>query len=88
ILNPNETSATATIDLYGPDGKLEASVNQAIPARQRRSKLLTEYFPALVGKNRTSGYFKITVDRGVACFALFGTQSLSVLSAIPAQPAP
>ncbi len=88
ILNPNDNNATATIDLYGSDGALQASATQLIPVHQRRSRLLTEYFPALVGQSRTSGYFKVTVDRGVACFALFGTRDLSVLSAIPAQPAP
>ncbi len=88
ILNPNETSTVATISLYGSNGELEATSTQIIPARQRRSRLLTEYFPALVGQNRTSGYFRITADQGVACFALFGTRDLSVLSAIPAQPAP
>ncbi len=88
ILNPNTVSAKATIDLYRSDGHLEASVTQSIPAGQRIARLLTEYFPVLVGQDWTSGYFRVTVDQGVACFALFGTTDYSVLSAIPAQPVP
>ncbi len=49
------------------------------------SRLLTDYFPALVGQTRLSGYIKVTVDQGVACFGVLGTNNLSVLSAIPAQ---
>jgi hypothetical protein len=88
ILNPADSDTLATIDLYGSDGTLEMSTTQTIPARQRKSRLLTEYFPALIGQNRISGYFKVTVFGEVACFALFGTRDLSVLSAIPAQPVP
>ncbi len=88
ILNPNTDHAMATIDLYDSEGNLKASVTLTIAAGQRRSNLLTEYFPSLVGQSRTSGYFRVTASQGVACFALFGTQNLSVLSAIPAQPVP
>ncbi len=88
IANPNAVSAKANIDLYRSDGQLVASVTQSIPAGWRISRLLTEYFPSLVGQSWTSGYFRVTVDQGVACFALFGTTGYSVLSAIPAQPVP
>ena len=59
-----------------------------IPGRSRRARLLTEYFPELVEAQITSGYVKITVDRPAAGFALFGTNDLSVLSAIPGQSTP
>jgi hypothetical protein len=88
ILNPNPEPAVATIDLYGSDGNLAASKSVTIPARRRKSALLSEYFPGLVGQDWTSGYFKVTVDNWVACFALFGTNDLAVLSAIPGQPVP
>jgi hypothetical protein len=39
----------------------------------------------LEGIDRTGGYVKLTSNQGVAAFALFGTQNLEVLSAIPAQ---
>ena len=88
LLNPGSTSAVATIDLYRSDGVREASVTATVPAGSRKCKLLTELFQSLVGKDRTSGYVRINSNAPLACFALFGTSDLSVLSAIPAQPAP
>jgi hypothetical protein len=88
LLNPNGSDASATILLYGADGGVQKLKQIAIPARQRKSGLLTEFFPELIGQDRTSGYVKVTVDKGVAGFALFGTTNLSVLSAIPAQTNP
>jgi hypothetical protein len=87
IVNPHAQDATAKIDLYGPDGTLENSVKQTIRAGRRTSRLLTGYFPSLVGQTRLSGYIRVTVDQDVGCFALLGTNDLTVLSAIPAQPA-
>ena len=88
ILNPDDSQVTATIDLYRSDGTLEASTVEVIPAKRRISRLVTEYFPELIGVDRSSGYIRVTADGGVASFALFGTHDLSVLSAIPAQRAP
>ena len=61
---------------------------ETIPAKRRTSQLLTQYFADLTGQNIDSGYIKVTVDRPVAGFALFGTSSGSVLSAVPAQAVP
>ena len=88
ILNPNVTDAIATIEIYTADGRLDSSISEIIPARQRKSRLLTEYFPHLVGKNRTSGHIRLSVDRGVASFALFGSHDSSILAAIPPQTIP
>jgi hypothetical protein len=86
MLNPNGTDATVTVEIYTAAGQRDQSVTQVIPAGSRVSRLLTEYFPSLVGQDRSSGYLKVTSDKGIACFGLFGTNGLSVLSAIPAQP--
>ncbi len=88
IMNPNSTDATVRIDVYTSTGQLDRSLAQILPAGHRVSRLLTDYFPALVGQDRNSGYIKVTSDQGVACFGVFGTSTLSVLSAIPAQPTP
>jgi hypothetical protein len=85
ILNPNEVGASATIEIFAADGQLLDSRQELIPAQQRSSRLLTEYFPSLVGQDQTSGYIRIISDIPVASFALFGTNDLSVLSAIPPQ---
>ncbi len=88
ILNPNTVDATVTIQVYTATSQLDQSLTLTVPAGNRISRLLTEYFPQLNGQSRLSGYIKITADQGIACFGVFGTNSLSVLSAIPAQPAP
>ncbi len=88
ILNPTSADATVRIDVFTSTSQLDQSVVLIIPAGHRTSRLLTEYFPALAGQNRNSGYIRVTSDQGVACFGVFGTSSLSVLSAIPAQSAP
>jgi hypothetical protein len=42
----------------------------------------------LAGQNRGKGYIRVHTDGGVAGFALFGTQRLTALSAVPAQETP
>jgi len=86
ILNPNNATANAVIEIYGSDGTLLERKSESIPAGLRSAKLLTEYFPSLAGKDQTSGYIRIASDQPLASYSLFGTSNLSVLSAIPAQP--
>ncbi len=88
IVNPNSTAAAATIDVFDSNGNRIASKVENIPAGRRKSQLLTQYFPDLVGQDRTSGYIHVTSDQRVASFALFGTNTGSVLSAIPPQVVP
>lgn len=85
VLNPNQTEAKAVIELFSSDGALQASVNALIPAGQRKARVLTELFPSMIGENQTSGYIRVTADMPLAGFALFGTNDLSVLSAVPPQ---
>jgi len=56
-----------------------------LPARSRRSQLLTEYFPDLKGVLLESGYIKVTSDEPIHSFALFGANDLRFLAAVPAQ---
>jgi len=88
ILNPNDADATATVDVYDQNGNLVRTTAESIGAKRRVSRLVTQYFTDLVGQEIASGYIKVTVDKGVASFALFGTNNLSVLSAIPPQVVP
>jgi hypothetical protein len=59
---------------------------EVIAAKQRKSLLLTEYFPALAGLKINSGCIRINANGGLAGFALFGTKS--ALSAVPPQVVP
>jgi hypothetical protein len=88
MLNPNDTAASMTIDVYNRNGERIATKMEDLPSKGRVSKLLIQYFPELKDQNISSGYIKVTSDKGVASFALFGTHSSSVLSAIPAQVIP
>jgi uncharacterized repeat protein (TIGR02543 family) len=86
MLNPGGKDAHVSIELFDRDGRLVTSSSETIPAKRRKSKLLTEYFPGLTGQNIGSGYIKVTSDEALASFALFG--SLEALSAVPAQVIP
>jgi hypothetical protein len=85
ILNPNNAEATVAIERHATDGALIGSKIERIGAGRREARLMTEYFPELEGKNQSSGYFRITSDLPAASFALYETQTLSVLSGIPLQ---
>jgi hypothetical protein len=88
MLNPGNADATVTLEVYKKTGELLISKQDVVGAQKRKSLLLTEYFPSLVGQQISSGYIKLTSDRSLASFALFGTSSLSVLSAVPPQVVP
>jgi len=88
ILNPNDVQANAIIQVFNRDGEVIASKIEILPAKGRRSKLLTEYFPQLKAVSLDSGYIQVTSIRGLAGFALFGAIDLSVLSAVPPQIVP
>jgi hypothetical protein len=88
VLNTSAAATTTQIEVFDIDGNIIASKIETLSPAQRRSQLLTEYFPSLRGQKRLSGYTKITADRPLAGFALFGTHDLSVLSAIPPQVVP
>ena len=88
MLNPGGSEAGVRMDLYDSSGQLQSSLKQTIAGRHRISRLLTEYFPSLIGQDVHSGYIRIISDKAIACFGVFGTNELSVLSAIPVQPMP
>jgi hypothetical protein len=85
ILNPGAFDTVVDVDIYNADGTLDLTTRVLVPRTQRISRLLTDLFPELAGQQRTSGYFKLTASQPVASFALFGTRTLSALSAIPPQ---
>jgi hypothetical protein len=90
ILNPGDAAANVFLEVFDRNGTRVASKVETIPAKRRRSLLLTQYFPELAAQDISSGYVKISVavGSGLASFGLFGTHRGSVLSAIPAQPIP
>lgn len=83
IINPNDTDAAVEIELCAADGASIEKNREVIPAGRRVAKLFTEYFPLRAGQDQTSGYIRITSDKPLASYSLFGTANLSILSAIP-----
>lgn len=83
ILNRNSIAANVTISIFNSSGIQVGSGQRTIAPSARIAEVLTQIDPNL--PSLSSGYFKITADRPVFSFGVFGTHSLSVLSAIPAQ---
>jgi hypothetical protein len=94
LLNPGAADASATIEVLDGNGTVIRSRTQSVRAGRRIAQLLTQYFPDLVGVDISVGYVRVTLDRGVAGFALFGTNNLTdlsqplALSAVPPQSVP
>jgi hypothetical protein len=81
MVNPGETGANVTIELYEANGTPIAAHSLYLPPGQRKTQLLTELFPSLEGQDHTSGSIHIISDMPLASIALFGTRD--ILSAIP-----
>jgi hypothetical protein len=88
MANPSISEANFTMEVYASDGKKVAGRSDRIPPRGRSINLLTGYFEGLAPAVMYSGYIRVTADRGLAAFALFGTSNGTALSAVPAQTAP
>jgi hypothetical protein len=83
VTNPDPNAAQITVTVYRTDGTPAASGAVSVPPNGRFSKLLTQIVTDM--PQLTRGYFVVHSDRPVFGFAVFGTHSLSVLSAIPPQ---
>jgi hypothetical protein len=85
LINPNDATARATIALYTDSGTLLESTAVTLQAKQRITKLLDEILPSIAGQSISSGYVRVTSDRGLAGFSVFGTWDFKTLSAVPPQ---
>ena len=87
VLNPGESEAEITINLYDRMGNLIREKHETIAPRRRTIGVMTQYFPGVVEEGFQQGYMTVTSSRGVASFALFGNGT-KFLSAIPPQVVP
>jgi hypothetical protein len=83
FLNPNPIDTRIAIKVYDRDGSLIGSNNELLGAGQRISRTITQYVAGLVWRDQTSGYVIVTSEQPIASYALFGTNNLSIMSAIP-----
>jgi hypothetical protein len=85
VVNPNGEDAYPIFELRAADGTLIERKEIHLSAKQRKIGMLGDFFASVAGKDQASGYIKILADIPLASFVLFGTNNMSVLSAIPPQ---
>jgi hypothetical protein len=83
VMNPNAAPAGFTLDVYDKDGAQVGSLSSVLQPGERFSRLLPELVPASDGQ--VGGHIRIRSDAPLTSFALFGTDDLRALSAIPPQ---
>jgi hypothetical protein len=83
VMNQDADPAEFTLDVYSKDGMLVGSLSSVLQAGERFSRLLHELVPASEGQ--VGGHVRITSPTPLTSFALFGTDDLRALSAIPPQ---
>ncbi len=88
LINPNDAYATLDIRVFNREGGTLAQKMIILPSHQRQSLVLTEHFPELIGYPISSGFIVVSSDTPIAGYSVYGTHSLDVVSAVPAQPLP
>lgn len=83
VINANADPAGITVAVYDTQGSPLGSGSRTIPANSRISELLPSIVPGLPAVS--GGYFRVSSNLPVFSFAVFGTHTLSVLSAVPPQ---
>jgi len=87
LLNPWPEDVAVTVTLYDRTGKAIGEKRDTVKSGRQQVGLLWQYFEWLKDKEQ-QGYIRVTSAKGLAGLALFGTNQLSVISAVPAQTVP
>jgi len=82
-LNLDSEPTDVTVTVYNPGGEPIESQTWSLKPGARFAKLIPELFAGLSAMTR--GYFRVRASRQIAAYAVFGTRTLTALSAIPAQ---
>jgi phytoene dehydrogenase-like protein len=82
-LNLDSEPTDVTVTVYNPGGEPIESQTWSLKPGARFAKLIPELFAGLPAMTR--GYFRVRASRQIAAHAVFGTRTLTALSAIPAQ---
>ncbi len=81
LFNAGAAAADVLIEVFDDSGQLTGSTSLVLTPGQRTSQLLPELVPASAGQQ--GGYVVLTSDQPIVAQQLFGTFSLSLLSAVP-----
>jgi hypothetical protein len=83
MMNPNQTAADFTLDVFRQDGALVGSRTGSLKPGEKISRLLYQLIPATA--RQIGGYIRVRADIPLVSFSLFGTDDGLSLSAIPPQ---
>jgi hypothetical protein len=83
-LNVSAASASVKVAAFDSKGVSLGSSILTLKPGERIARVVSELVPNVV--DQTSGYLILSADRDLILTSLFGSNTLSVLSAIPAQP--
>ncbi len=86
LLNPGRSNAAVKIEVFDSGGNRMEAKTETLQSGERKSLLLTQFFPSLGTRKISSGYIRVDSDQNIAAFALFGASE--VLAAIPPQQIP
>ena len=81
LYNPGADSAEIRVQVFSDDGSQSGDTMMTLGAGARTSKLVRQLDPATIGQ--TGGFIRITSSQPLVAQQLFGTSSLSLLSAVP-----
>ncbi|HEY2931751.1 MAG TPA: matrixin family metalloprotease [Acidobacteriota bacterium] len=79
---PGTGSTQVTIEVRNPAGALLGSVDRTLQANTKLTDLISNLVPGAV--NQAGGYIRVKSTQPVSAVVLFGTNSGSVLAAVPA----
>ena len=79
--NPEPESAQILIQVFSPEGDLVGEETLELPAGQRLARLVPQLVPDSDGQ--IGGYIRVSSDQPLIAQQLFGTLTLSLLSAVP-----
>jgi hypothetical protein len=83
ILNPTNEAIDVRLEIYNERHQKIGETLLPIAARQKLARLIEEFVPTVV--NQSGGYVRITSDRPVIAFELFGNYGMDFMAAVPAQ---
>jgi len=86
LVNPDDVEARVALSVHDSMGQQIAGPAVTLEPKSSKAFVLSSLVPELAGRQLISGYVRMTADRPIACFALYGTHDFQALSAIASSP--
>ena len=78
---PGDEAAQVLIEVFAPNGEKVGEAMIDLAAGTRLSRTVDQLVPSSAGQ--AGGFIRVTSDKGLIGQQLFGTSTLSLLSAVP-----